>query len=117
MALQKLAIELEETVRQTRQMADEVNQALNMLMESDAPCATVRTDASMRIIVALQAQDRIEQRCVNIQAVVAQMLARASAVDETLFSDIWRGLTLDELAKPELSGAAAKLPHGEPELF
>lgn len=117
MALQKLAIELEETVRQTRQMADEVNDALNLLMESDGECETVRAEAATRIIVALQAQDRIEQRCVNIQGLVAHMLERASEVDETLFNDIWQGLTLDELAKPELSGAAAKLPHGEPELF
>ena len=117
MALQKLAIELEETVRQTRQMADEINEALGLLMESDEPSDTVRSDAAMRIIVALQAQDRIEQRCVNIQSLVTHMLERASAVDETLFTDIWQGLTLDELSKPELSGAVAKMPHGEPELF
>lgn len=117
MALQKLATELEETVRQTRQMADEVNGALNLLMESKATCETVRSDAAMRIIVALQAQDRIEQRCVNIQSVIRQMLERAGSVDEALFADIWRGLTLDELSKPELSGSASKLPHGEPELF
>jgi hypothetical protein len=53
----------------------------------------------------------------HIQEVIEHMHERASSVDETLFTYIWQGLTLDELAKPELSGAAAKLPHGEPELF
>lgn len=117
MALQKLANELEETVRQTRQMAEEVNEALMLLMESAKSSEQVRAEAATRIIVALQAQDRIEQRCVNIQTVISHMLERSTSVDERQYRDVWRSLTLDELSKPELSGAAAKLPHGEPELF
>jgi len=117
LALHKLATELEETVRQTRQMASEVDEALMLLMESKDECAKVRADAATRIIVALQAQDRIEQRCLNIQAAIAMMMERSAGVDEKLFEDIWSSLNLDELSKPELSGAAQRLPHGEPELF
>lgn len=117
MALRKLANELEETVRQTRQMADEINEALTMLTESHEECEDVRASVATRIIIALQAQDRIEQRCVNILQFVDKMLDRSEQIDEALFADVWTNLTMDELSKPELSGAAARIPHGEVELF
>jgi len=117
MALQKLATELNETIRQTREMVSDINEALNILMNENLPSEKVRQEATRRIIVGLQAQDRIEQRCANIITAIQKMNDCTIGFNSIKYDNIWRGLSLDELSKPELSGISARIPHGEVDLF
>jgi hypothetical protein len=79
--------------------------------------AQSREEAIKQIVVALQAQDRIEQRCTNMSQAVRRLIDSDQTIDHPLFDEIWAHLTLDELAVPELSGVAARVPHGEVDLF
>ncbi len=115
MVLQKLATELDETIRQTREMVSDINEALLVLMNDKLGNDTARQEATTRIIVGLQAQDRIEQRCANITTAIEKM--KNCTIDPAISSNIWRELSLDELSKPELSGISARIPHGEVDLF
>ncbi len=117
MAIQKLALELDETVRQTRDLVNSINDALNMLMDKDMSDANARNDATNQIMIGLQAQDRIEQRCANIAIAVEKMRETTSEMDEEKFAHIWQNLTMDELAKPEMSGISGRMTHGEVDLF
>lgn len=113
MAVQKLALELEETIRQTRELVTSINEALNMLMDKESSDANARNNATTQIMIGLQAQDRIEQRCANITQVIEKM-GNEQTSD---CSKIWESLTLDELAKPEMSGVSARITHGDVDLF
>jgi len=117
MALKKLETELNETIRQTREMVSDINEALNILMNENLTSELARQEASRRILVGLQAQDRIEQRCANIIIAIRKMDDCTIGFNSVKYDDIWRGLSLDELSKPELSGISARIPHGEIDLF
>ncbi|MGJ8529928.1 hypothetical protein [Maritalea sp.] len=117
MSLAKLAIELDETSRQTAEMVDKISEGLSILMDENRECQDARTVAIQQIIVALQAQDRIQQRCDNI-ANAARSMAELVEVSEKLDGvDVWADLTLDELRKPNLSGIAGRAKHDDIELF
>jgi len=117
MSLSKLAIELDETARQTADMVDKINEGLGVLMDEARDCNDARTEAIQQMIMALQAQDRIQQRCDNI-AQAARSMAELVEVSEKLdTSDVWANLTLDELRKPNLSGIAGRALHDDIELF
>jgi len=66
MSLLKLAAELEETARQTAEMVDGVFHALATLSDTAITSEQARADSISQIVQALQAQDRIEQRCRNL---------------------------------------------------
>ncbi len=117
MALKKLAKELEETVRQTREMVVELNDALIALLDTTNSDAAARLDATQRLLVGLQAQDRIEQRCSNIISAIHQMDQSGLAFDEEESDKIWGDLSLDELSKPELSCASTQRSSGDVDLF
>ncbi len=117
MTLNKLAIELDETIRQTRQMVADLNDALTALLDSELSASQARTEATQRMLIGLQAQDRIEQRCSNINTVLYEMSKRDAAFDETRSDEIWQKLSLDELSKPELSGVSAQVSNGDVDLF
>ena len=61
MSLERLARELDETARQTGEMAASISYAVNHLGEAAKGDEQAREDAVQNIIIALQAQDRIEQ--------------------------------------------------------
>ena len=117
MSLEKLAKELEETARQTSEMVDGIASAIEVMHDAQSTCEAARKNAVRDIIVALQAQDRIEQRCANMAKAVRNLIASDNSIDHSRFDEIWAQLTLDELAVPELSGVAARVPHGEVDLF
>ncbi len=117
MALKKLETELNETIRQTRDMVLDINEALDILMNDSLTDDAARQQATRRILVGLQAQDRIEQRCANIITAIRKMNDCTIGFNSAKYDDIWRGLSLDELSKPELSGISARIPHGEVDLF
>ena len=117
MALDKLATELDETIRQTRDMVVELNDALIALLDTSNSDAAARLDATQRLLVGLQAQDRIEQRCSNIISAIHQMRESGVSFDEDQSDKIWQGMSLDELSKPELSCASASVASGEADLF
>lgn len=117
MAIQKLAVELDETIRQTRELVDSVTDALNVLMNKELSDKDARTTAINQIITGLQAQDRIEQRCTNITQAIEKLSQCTLKFDESKCADAWQSLSLDELSKPEMSGISARIPHGEVDLF
>jgi len=117
MSLERLARELDETARQTAELANGVSEALQTLADSNLSEAERCELASSQIINALQGQDRIEQRCRNMADAVRNLVASDRSIDHPRFDEIWSRLTLDELAVPELSGIAARTPHGEVDLF
>ena len=117
MAIEKLAAELDETVRQTRDLVASMTRVLNILMDKDLTDSEARTNAKNQIIVGLQAQDRIEQRCTNITSAMTQMQKCKVSFDEESCANIWQNLNLDELAKPELTGISTRISHGDVDLF
>lgn len=108
MSLAKLAIELEETSRQTAEMVDRVNDGLAVLMDDATGCKVAREEAIRKIIVGLQMQDRIQQRCDNMAGAARRMAEMVEVADRVEAEDVWAGLTLDELRKPNLSGVAQR---------
>lgn len=117
MSLMRLARELDETARQTGEMTTQIVDALGELAQSAGDAPAGQEAVMQKIIVALQAQDRIEQRCRNLAEAVRGIVQKDSAIDHPAFDEIWSSLKLDELAIPELSGIAAVEEHGECELF
>lgn len=117
MSLIRLARELDETARQTGEMTAQIVAALADLTPSAEKSPQERASALQSIVVAIQAQDRIEQRCRNLADAVRGLVEKDSAIDHPAFDDIWSSLKLDELAIPEMSGIAAVEEHGECELF
>jgi hypothetical protein len=117
MSLQKLARELDETARQTAAMLDGINMALKLLSEPRLDRDGGVHDAVAMIVTALQGQDRIEQRCHNMALAVRQFALLPPASPDSVYDEIWSNLTLDELRVPNLSGIAARGPHGDVELF
>ena len=117
MGLHKLARELEETARQTAEMVDGITASLLTLGDTSIDCNAARSTAIRQIVIALQMQDRIEQRCRNM-AEAARKMAELSGDDaEAKGQDVWTGLTLDELRDEQLSGIAARTNSGEVEFF
>jgi len=117
MSLERLARELEETARQTGDMATTITAALERL-GNPAPGHEKHQNAAVReIIVALQAQDRIAQRCHNLAHAVRSMKSEATQVSNMKFEQIWQSLKLDELAIPAMSGLPHTTTDGECELF
>lgn len=117
MSLQKLARELDETARQTAVLVEGVTGALEVLADRTLPDDAARREAIRLIIAAVQGQDRIEQRCQNMALAVRQFALLPPSASDVAFDEIWASLVLDELRVPALSGIAAKVPHGEVELF
>lgn len=118
MALEKLAVELDETIRQTRDMVSQLNDALIALLDTSNSDADARLDATQLMLVGLQAQDRIEQRCANIISAIYQLRRNSEAAfDEDQSDRIWKSLSMDELSKPELSGVSARVSNGDVDMF
>lgn len=117
MSLERLARELDETARQTSEMAASISYALNHLGEAAKGDEKTRDEAIQNVIIALQAQDRIEQRCRNLARAVRDLVASDSSLDHPRFDEIWSKLDLDELAVPELSGISSRIEHGECDFF
>lgn len=116
MGLHKLARELEETARQTAEMVDGITASLLTLGDASIDASTARSTAIRQIVVALQMQDRIEQRCRNM-AEAARKMAEMSGAEQMDDESVWTNLTLDELRDENLSGVAARANSGEVELF
>lgn len=117
MGLHKLARELEETARQTAEMVDGITASLLTLGDTSIDCNAARSTAIRQIVVALQMQDRIEQRCRNMAEVARRMAEMQDSVSETSTQGVWSALTLDELRDEALSGIAARTNSGEIEFF
>jgi hypothetical protein len=117
MSLQKLARELDETARQSAAMVEAVTVALEVLSDKSMSAEAARKEAARMIVSALQGQDRIEQRCQNMALAVRQFALLPATTPDSVYDEIWASLVLDELRVPELSGVAARVVHGEAELF
>lgn len=117
MSLQKLAKELDETARQTATMLDGITDALTLLADRNLARDPSVALAMQMIVMALQGQDRIEQRCRNMAVAVRQFALLPPNTPQSVYDEIWAGLTLDELRVPSLSGIASHPSHGDAELF
>jgi len=117
MGLHKLARELEETARQTAEMVDGITASLLTLGDTGIDCATARATAIRQIVVALQAQDRIEQRCRNMAEAARTLAQFQDEGDDQATQKVWSALTLDELRDESLSGVAGRTKSGEVEFF
>lgn len=116
MGLHKLARELEETARQTAQMVEGIAASLQTLGDQSLDCDSARSTAIRQIVMALQMQDRIEQRCADM-ARAARMMADHPEAANGSADNVWSSLTLDELRDDQLSGVAARARSGEIEFF
>jgi len=117
LAIDKLATELDETIHQTKDLVDSINVALEILMDKSIDNSQARKDAATKMLIGLQAQDRIEQRCANIKSAIEQIRHRTAHFDEDKAAFVWQNLTLDELSKPEMSCTATKISSGDCDLF
>lgn len=117
MTMQRFATELEETARQTSEMVEAIVEALGVLNGEAMTCSMARRAATERIVRALQAQDRIEQRLRNMGEAARRLATHVAVSDTRACEDVWASLTLDELRLRELSGVAGRVDHGEVELF
>jgi len=117
MSLHKLAAELEETARQTAEMVDGVYTALATLSDKAMTSEKARAEAISQIVLALQAQDRIEQRCRNMAIATRHFAKMPPTASEEALDAVWHTLEMDELRINALSGVAKRVVSGEPELF
>ncbi len=117
MSLLKLAAELEETARQTAEMVDGVFHALATLSDTAITSEQARADSISQIVQALQAQDRIEQRCRNLAIATRHFAQMPPTASEEALDAVWHSLQMDELRINSLSGVAKRVVGGEPELF
>ncbi len=123
MSLKRLARELDENTRQTRELVNGIIKALNILQQANSSqnSANSNDDSRQRaikqIIIALQAQDRIEQRCVNMASAIRKMVEQDSSIDDEQFDEIWSHMPLDELSRQKLSDSSTRIKHGEVDLF
>ncbi|MDB5560612.1 MAG: hypothetical protein JWN11_30 [Hyphomicrobiales bacterium] len=117
MSLQKLARELDETARQTASMVEGIVAALGVLSDKSLPFDSAKTEATSQIVLALQGQDRIQQRCHNMALAVRQFALLPPNAPDAIYDEIWSTLVLDELRVPSLSGVAVRPSHGDVELF
>lgn len=117
MSLQRLARELDETARQTAAMVEDIMAALAVLADRTRPADETSRQAEAMIVTALQGQDRIQQRCQNMALAVRQFALLPTGTPLAIYDEIWANLVLDELRVPALSGIAARVKHGEAELF
>lgn len=117
MSLRKLARELDETARQTGLMVDGIFSALATLSDKSITSEKAREAAIAQIVTALQAQDRIEQRCRNMAIAARHFAQLPASAPASAYDAVWHGLTLDELRIASLSGIAATVESGEVELF
>ncbi|HLV84593.1 MAG TPA: hypothetical protein VKY62_12560 [Devosia sp.] len=117
MSLHKLAKELDETARQSASMLEGIAEALEILSDSKLNKDASVRDAVQMIVIALQGQDRIEQRCHNLALATRQFALLPASTPQSVFDEIWSSLSLDELRLPALSGVAAHQNHGEVDLF
>src|SRR5690606_29931845 len=117
MSLHKLAKELDETARQSASMLEGIAEALEILSDSKLNKDASVRDAVQMIVIALQGQDRIEQRCHNLALATRQFALLPASTPQSVFDEIWSSLSLDELRLPALSGVAARQNHGEVDLF
>jgi len=112
MTLLRLARELDETAEQSARMAGDITEALRLLAEA-AEGAEVQKRLG-NVLIALQRQDRIEQRC-RALAQVARHFAVLGPEHPDRHSDpIWAALPMDEL---RLQTQEARPISGEVELF
>ncbi|VAW44709.1 hypothetical protein MNBD_GAMMA03-2028 [hydrothermal vent metagenome] len=91
--------------------------ALEILQDNSADLKSNKNKAITQIIIALQGQDRIEQRCDNMSKAIHKMVENDCTLNNKQFDEIWSHMTLDELAIPKMSGVAARIEHGEVDLF
>lgn len=117
MALERLARELEETARQTGEMVAGITEALAALADPTMSFEAAKAEATLRIIMALQGQDRIEQRCRGIADALRRFAEIPANAPESAFDEVWSRLSLEELAVPALSGIAKTGTHGDVDLF
>ncbi|GGF43458.1 hypothetical protein GCM10011321_37560 [Youhaiella tibetensis] len=117
MSLLKLAAELEETARQTAEMVDGVFHALATLSDTGITSEKARSEAISQIVQALQAQDRIEQRCRNMAIATRHFAQMPPTASEEALDAVWHSLEMDELRINSLSGVARHVSGGDAELF
>ena len=117
MSSHKLARELEETARQTAEMVDGITASLLTLGDTSIDCNAARSTAIRQIVVALQMQDRIEQRCRNMADAARKLADLSDGGDAQAAEGVWSTLALDELRDESLSGIAARTNSGEVEFF
>jgi hypothetical protein len=117
MTLFKLASELDETARQTAALAAAVGEALDILSNRELPAETARQDAARRIVMALQGEDRIAQRCHNLAAAVRRFASLPANAPASAYEAIWAALVMDELRFSDLAALSARPQSGEAELF
>ena len=113
MGLEKLAREIEETARQTASMAEGVAAGLAILGDSALDAETARTRAAARIVIALQMQDRIEQRCHGIAKAARALAAQGAGAQGA----VWTEATMDELRDERYARRAPDTDPGDVELF
>jgi hypothetical protein len=109
-----LAGEIAETSRLTRELTGAAGRAIAALAGQERDAAT--RDALRSLMMALQAQDRVEQRLARLEAFARAIdPARAAAHDA-----LRRALGLDELVQSferHMGGAPAAAAQTEIELF
>lgn len=116
MALQKLKKELQETIRQSREMSEAISSALTLLNDPNFDRQDSLAQINERIIVGLQAQDRLEQRCANIERAINHIDMCPTCENQN--SDaFWNVLSLDELANPDWDKEKVMAQSGEVDLF
>ncbi|NOZ33577.1 MAG: hypothetical protein GXP01_11090 [Alphaproteobacteria bacterium] len=77
MNLNKLAMELDETVRLSGEMVAELNDGLAMLLADMTPIEAAKNPAIKTMIMAMQMQDRIEQRSRGLIAAAKTIIQQA----------------------------------------
>lgn len=111
MTLIKVADELEETAKLSAALSDSITVALRVLASASLGNEAERGEAIRKIVIALQTEDRVAQRCQHLAIAVREFAKLPHDANDTAYRKIWMGLPMDELR------GAGQMLSREPELF
>ena len=117
MPFDRLAVEIDETARQMAELVAGISGVLDILSDPDTGDAKARQMAATKILLALQAEDRIAQRCRDLAAFVREMAAMGLTDIDPRINDLWARRTLDELRLSPKAKSDATYVSGEVDLF
>lgn len=97
MPFDRLAIEIDETASQMADLVAGIASVLDTLSDPETGDANARQAAATQILLALQAEDRIAQRCRDLAAFVREMAQMGLTDIDPRINELWTRRTLDEL--------------------
>lgn len=101
MTLNRVASELDETARLSASLSDSIGAALQVLSARSGASDADHGEAIRRIVIALQTEDRVAQRCQHLAVALRQFAELPPGSPPAVEREIWTRLPMEELRGPQ----------------